>query len=251
MIIIPDVAGGYRGLIYITEEGLIYRRTRKGDIFYEWKRITNIFPWGRFNLLTIIDEDQNVSSGFVFADRKYGRPLKKIDYIFRVWGDKIQQKSESVYFEYPAWCRKQDSKSYVENAFWGLAGGMVIIAIALAAMRENNWQISNIKEDWPIALGFLFGLYGLVFGVSNLIKRRRKKVSEIKVGENNLKIIYEDGSSKQFELTQVRKHNLAKRRYKGEIIFKDASKIEHLERVSYWPILREYLLSKLQLSEEE
>jgi len=245
MVVIPSISGRLRGIINITDDGLMYRTT-KSSTFYPWEKITNIFTWRKFNVLTIIDENLNISSGFIFADRKHGRPLEKIDYISKTWEEKIKQNQKNVYFEYPDWCSEKERQLYLENIFWGLAGGALIIAVGFAAFVEEGSGPFSIKDDWPIIAGFLVGSYGLVLGLANLIERRHKKISEILPGENHLDVIYEDGSQKRFDLESVRKHNLMKRRYKGTIVFEGGLKLEHLERISYWPILREYLLSRLE-----
>ena len=247
MIYIGDVSGGFNKTITVSDNGLAFNR-RKKSFFYPWEKITNIFPWRKFNVLTVIDKDGNTLSGFVTSHKVHGNVWRNMDYISKTWEKYIRLDIENAKFKYPQWCRKRDDVLTLENVFLGLVGGPVIIAMACGALFENGWELS-IFEDWAIIFAFLFGLYGLIFGYFNLIERKRKKIRNVAVDENNLYITYDDNCTKEFNLTSVYKHNLTKGRYKGKIIFYDGKKkLYHLERLSYWPILRKYLLSKLEPS---
>ncbi len=249
MIYIPRVSGGVKGVLNIFPEGLQYIGPAKRYLF-KWSKISNIFPWRHFNVLTVID-DTEIIEGRVFGDRKHGNSWKKMDYIFKIWGEKIEESMEEVYFKYPSWCREKEVIFRRENVCWGFGGGLVILIMVLAAMRSENWWPLQFGDDWPIAMAFLFAIYGFILGGVNWIKLKQKNISQIEIGDSGLNVIYEDGNEKQFYFTQVKKYYLGKRRYKGKMIFEDSSELEHLERLSYWPVLRERLLSRLEPSEED
>jgi len=73
----------------------------------------------------------------------------------------------------------------------------------------------------------------------------RKKYDKIQIRDTEIEVLYQDGSKKIFNARDIKSCRLAYPRYTGRIIFKDGTILGHLERVSYWPILRGYLLSKL------
>jgi len=245
MIFIIHVTGGVKGLFNIVPEGLQYVSPAKRYLF-EWSEISNIFPWKKPNALTVIDVNGETSTGMVFGDRKHGNSWKKMDYIFKIWGEKIKESMEEVYFEYPSWCREKEVIFRRENVYWGFGGGLIILLMVLAAMRSENWWPLQFGDDWPIAMAFLFAIFGFVFGGANWKKLKQKDISQIEIDDSGLNVIYEDGNERQFYFSQVKKHHLSKRCYKGKMIFEDGSELEHLERLSYWPILREYLLSRLE-----
>jgi len=113
-------------------------------------------------------------------------------------------------------------------------------------MRENAWKIVSLTEDWMIILGFLFGLYAFKMGFSNVIKIKSKMIDIVKFNESTLEVIYDDGSNRICDLSQVKKHTLKDHYSKGKLVFRDGFVLENLERVSYWPILRKKILLRLQ-----
>ena len=250
MIYIPDVSGGVKGLFNIVPEGLEYVSPAKRYVF-KWSKISNIFPWKKPNALTVIDVNGEASTGIVFGDRKHGNSWKKMDYIFQQWGQGLKKSSTYSVFEYPNWVEENEAKSRMYNLFWSIGGGLIIILMCVAALRENNWSISNIKDDWPIIFAFLFGLCGLYSGFTIILNRKKIKWKEILVDEHGVTVIYNNGTNATLDLFRVKKHNLSKHRYKGTIVFQDGTKLINLERASYWPVLREYLLSRLEPLEED
>ena len=171
MVYIPRLSGGVKGKLSIISEGLLYVGPERRYLF-EWSKITNIFPWERFNILTVIDNSQ-IIEGRILGDMKYGNSWKKMDYIFQVWEDKIKQIGEDVYFEYPAWCSKKGSELCVDNILWGFLGGLVILVMVLLAMWEEGWWPLELSDDWPIAMGFGFAIYSFLLGAANLVELRR------------------------------------------------------------------------------
>lgn len=249
MIIVSNTSGGIKNVILINSEGLTFKYKSRIEQFFTWEEITNIFPWRRFNAMTVIGQNNKVATGWVMGDREHGNSWKKMDYIYRTWEERLKQTGMRGYFEYPPWCKEKENQLHLQNIIWGIGGGLLINLMVFVALQENGWRVLNLKEDWPIIAALVFGIYALIFGVNSVIARNRKSAVEATLEEDVLEVIFEDGMIKQCNLANVRKHNLSKHYYKGMVISKDGLKFEHLERLSYWPILRELLLEKLENKE--
>jgi len=94
---------------------------------------------------------------------------------------------------------------------------------------------------------------GLVFFFGSLIYLKKyfeKKVKEIFLSGYTINVMYDDQTIRSFNILGIRKFKLQNPNNIGTIILGDGTKIKHVDRVSYWPILQEYLLSKLEPSEK-
>ena len=112
------------------------------------------------------------------------------------------------------------------------------------SLFEANWDIGDIGL-FPFIGGALLCLFFFWYGFYGLFRRLGKNFDEIHIFENDIEILYEDGSTGIFNVTDIRKYRLTNPWNIGKIVFKDGTTIRDVERVSYWPILRKYLLARV------
>jgi len=104
----------------------------------------------------------------------------------------------------------------------------------------------QVNNPWPLVL-FVSMIQGVIIIVA-LIQwfsiRSRKSLLSLKVLHNQL--VFEDDSHNQYtkSLSQIKTYKLKK--CEGILKFDDNIKIVDLEKLYHWPLLREYLLSKLE-----
>jgi len=108
---------------------------------------------------------------------------------------------------------------------------------------------SNFKGWGPylFPLPFLF-LFSIIILVEWLINHSHQCLLSLKVHEDKLTWRDEFGRADTKSLSEVKSFKLDK--IKGCLEFSDGAKLRDLEKLRYWPILREYLLSKLEPKEK-
>lgn len=250
MIIVYSGQDRIRKVVYISEEGLIFRGLTDSHL-HKWENITNIFLWPTFNVLTVIDAHGKISSGKIHPDRTYGCLDKKLTYIFEVWADSIRESEWAVGFEYPEVFERMVSKRNFWDAVYSGGGGTLFLAFTIYVAARIDWENPEIENYLMISVGVLFGLFCIFAAFWGLlVQPRKKKWTQIRATDSTLEVEYNDDTIREFDLRNVKKHTLRECNYIGKIKFTDGAKMKHLERVKYWPILREYLLSKLEPSEK-
>lgn len=118
------------------------------------------------------------------------------------------------------------------------------------------WTVIVVYSD-GVALSFgrtyLFAslvpiLCLIVFLRAHRLDREHKVLLSLEVDGDTLSFQDESGKSQTRVISDVIDWNLDKT--KGALVFFDGTKLNDLEKLRYWPVLREYLLSKLRATEK-
>jgi len=250
MIVVVQPRERYREIIDISEEGIIFKVIRRKTL-YEWEKIIHIFRWTRFNMLTVVDDEGNVSTGNVFPDKSFRKASEKVKYIWNVWRNRIIDARQINSFEYSQWCRQKELQLTLQNFILGFGVGLCFMGLGIYIFLTEDWRNWKEFESYfaPVG-GILFGLFALWFGIYNLLKRIRKKITTMSFDADDIQVLYDNGSVDIFNIRNIKKYLLENPRNIGTLIFENGTKLQHLDRMSYWPVLRERLLSRLEPSEE-
>jgi hypothetical protein len=245
MVTIVAPAKTYGAIIHVAEKGVIFKRIRAERI-YEWERITHIFRWRRWNLLTVITAEGTVATGNVYPDEHFRKASEKITHIWDVWKGQIVEGENIRTFEYPAWCRDEEARLTLHNAFTGIGAGIILSFLLARLFLEDSWKNWTTFKDalMPVG-GVLLAMYAFIFGLKNLIEHFKNKPVELIIENSDIQVLYSSGDAATLKIGDIQKHELEDVRSLGVLVFKDGTKLKRLDRFSYWPILRDYLLSKL------
>lgn len=232
----------FEDTVTVSKEGLTFEKP-KSKRSYKWEEITNIFNWLRASVLCIIDIHGNVNCGNI-GPSSFRTYEEDIMYIWQEWFKNTPSKDKITSFKYPHWCLKKEKGLAIRNTFEGICGGIVGWGLGILCLALN---IIDSLKAWVLLV--FVGIAGLLFFIWSLVnfkKYMEKIFHHISVAANTINVIYEDGTTCSYNIPSVRKVKLQNPANIGTIIFENGTKIKHLDRVSYWPILREYLLSKLE-----
>lgn len=221
------------------DEGLKFTRGSTEETC-EWEKITNIFCWSQLGVLAVIDEVEKVFLGNLVGSFK-----KEIEKIWQIWEERIPQKEEINRFVYPQWCRYKEMRTSAENIYWGIGVGILSSILYLWVLIDEGWNIESVGYFILIA-GPLFILFCFWFGFYGLLRRFRKKYDEIHIFDDEIEVVYEDGSERSFSVRDIKKYRLKDVLFIGKIVFKDGTVLRDTERVSYFPVFRQKLLGKIE-----
>jgi hypothetical protein len=224
------------------EDGLWFIRGGSLGEIYEWDKITNIFCWGKLGVLAAIDDDGNVALGNVL-----GRFKKEIEKIWERWEEKIQRKDEMNHFVYPQWCRGKEMRTFAENIFWGIGAGIIFTLLYFWMLIDEGWNVENIGY-FLIISGAVFIAFCFWFGFYALFRRLRKNFDEIHIFDDEVEILYEDGSIRLFKIRDIKKCKLRNALFIGKIVFDNGTTLIDTERISYFPVFRQKLLKVIEAS---
>jgi len=111
--------------------------------------------------------------------------------------------------------------------------------------------IDNLRTWVLLVFGGIAVLMFFIWSLVNFKKYVKKRFQHISLAGNTVEVTYDEhAAARSFDILSKREFLFQDRTNNVAVVFEDSTKLQHLERVSYWPILREYLLSKLQPSEK-
>lgn len=236
----------FEDTVTVSKEGLTFEKP-KNKRLYKWEEITNIFNWLRASVICIIDAQGNVNCGNI-GPSNFKTYDEDLNYIWQEWFNNIPAKETIKSFEYPHWCIKKEKGLAIRNVFEGICGGIVIWGLGTLCLALNI--VDSLKAWVFLVSGGIVGLLFFIWSLVNFKKYIGRNFKHISVTGSIINVIYEDGTTCSYNIPSVRKVKLHSPANIEAIIFENGTKIKHLDRVSYWPILRDYLLSKLEPTEK-
>lgn len=246
MITIVSSRRKYNKMIYVSEEGLSFRGPGSRDL-KKWEQIKHIFRWTRFNILVVIDKSGDVLVGNALPDKSFQKSLKKVEYIFDTWKIKLKNSQPIDIFEYPNWCNQEESYIASQNIFWGLSAGVVLLFFSIKIFFDEDWRKWEGLREYIAPLGgILFAIYCFWTVACSFVIRSERKITKLELDGNNLRVAYNNGSIDVLDIRDIKKYRLKSPRNWGYIVFQNGTKLKALDRISYWPVLQEHLLSKVE-----
>ena len=221
----------YNKEVTSTLQGLIFRDIHSEKL-YRWEEIKNI-TFDSLNIVSVIDQEDNKSEGKMPPEIKI-KMNSRIEAIWNQWADHISGKEEIRKFEYSLDEQTKEEKNALAEAWFAIAGG-VGFPIMLILSRER--ELGIIIPTFIL----LFSLTSLIYGVFRL-KRGPKILSSISIEQDRILVQYTSG-----EIQECRKSDITDYTFKCDrtgvlITFKGLPALKNIERVSYFPVLKEKLL---------
>jgi len=219
-------------LIFVNNEGLILRDISNEPILLKWEDISYIYHLGRYNILSIIDSQGHAFSGKVLPDSHFSTKSEKISYIWRTWNSGTPNANEMDTFKYHI---PESNKGELEIGsllFGGpFLGGFMVFILIMSIFKV---------ELLPIVLGYF--ILCLFIAIPALLEGRRPCMDTVHFSNSILTVTYDDGSCKNFKISDIKKHSLNNPRKSKAIIFTDGTKLKNFDRLSYWVVLKDRLI---------
>jgi hypothetical protein len=225
-------------------EGIEFQNIQ-GNKLYPWPKIKYIHlneGSAKSLWLHIEDEKGNSSKG-----RLPVRKVKKeVEKIWTLWSENADVKCNK--FEYPGWKITSDKQNDLLEGIilsaCGLIGTPLIIQFLISQDQSFLHTLSGLAI---ISLISIFGIGFAVSGIQTLLSRKRKRLAQISVNESNCIITYDDDSREIKQFNQIQTYDLGIHADGAWIKFKDKTKLKNLDKLSYWPLLRDFLLQELHV----
>lgn len=246
MVTIVSSRRKYNKIIHVSEEGLFFRGPGSRDL-RKWEQIKHIFSWTRFNLLVVIDKNGDILVGNALPDKSFQKSSQKVSYILDAWKNSLKNAQPIDIFEYPDWCNKEESYIASQNIFWGLGAGVVLLFFSIKIFFDEYRKTWEGLHDYiaPIC-GILFALYCFLTVACSYFIRTKRKITKLELYGNNLRVAYHNGNIDVLDIRDIKKYSLNNPRNWGYIVFQNGTKLKALDRLSYWPILQEHILSIIE-----
>ena len=161
--------------------------------------------------------------------------------LWNQWSEQLKQKSVGDVFEYPTQLLFKETREFV-NLDVFIRIGLLIVLLLLA--------FSPVSLSPLLIFVFFLFLSGPFLLDALSIRVSKKFFKIIILHDSILNINFINGRVCQFSISEVEKCFFKPAAKNAHLILSDGTRLFHLERVSYWPILREYLLSKLKPTEK-
>lgn len=215
----------------------VYFSSIEGECIAPLEKIRHLFVWESFSprrtyCVSISDEDR--VRLIRIRQRKRKRSIKTFCKIWEAWSATISTR-EVAHFEYPVWGIVRMSKDRLKNMV-----GLILSLLPLWCLTMFICLGKGISMALLISSIWLFPIV-LCLVIWYISPTAFHKIWRIPEG---IKINFVNGHTRDFLFTDIRYYRLDTT--DAYIKFDDGTKLLHLEFTSYWPILREYLLSKLE-----
>ena len=230
------------------ECGNLGNRAKSVSKGYEWQHTKNFFIWmdlfwGQAYFVSMYDD------GHVFLERIKGKkPYTRFPDSWHTWKNNIKMETDRIEFEYPAWSVIRDCRQLYRSRLIVLAAILVLISMFFlySAMYPSLEPIRDSLRC-QVWLGIIL-LVSVIFVI--FVMRRPIGFHRISISDEFLQIGFLNSSVRKFNVEDIKRCCFDINAYSNFIVFKDGTKLVHMERLSYWPILREYLLEKLEPDRE-
>jgi hypothetical protein len=228
-----------RNGLVLSDEGLaLYSQP---EVFVAWSRVKNLFvqPYGALKYgLVVIDEQDIVH--FMKTRNVHAQTYRNC---LDKWRTAIPVDELEIPHEYPGWVFVKGRRKSI--ALWCFMAGLLLLSLVIFMLTSTTGlTLKKLMALLSILLGFVALL---VLGW--LAPIQKKKYERLSAVQDKLSVQYCDGTWHEFYLRNVINHSLDDV-FCTSVTFLDGTKLDHLERISYWPILREHLLSKLGQSKK-
>lgn len=187
--------------------------------------------------IVYIDENEKYNKVFFKGDNA----LKEFLDAWKRWHKTLRKNPSQKIFEYPLLTLFRETREYVSLDFF-LKLGFIFLLLIICT--------SGLSRAIRITPQILLVLFLFLFGVSlldALLMRYTKRFFKIVIEDDNtLHVSFLNGRFCSFSFAMVKEYYLGIKSKNAHLVFSDGTILQHLERVSHWPLLREYLLSKLE-----
>ena len=225
------------GLV-LSDEGLaLYSQP---EVLVMWSKVKNLFvrPYGALKYGLVVIDDQDIVH-FMKTGNVHSRTYRNC---LDNWRTAIPADKLEIPHEYPSWVFVKGRRKSI--ALWCFMAGLLLLSLMIFMLTSTTGLI--LKKLMAL-LSILLGFVALLV-LGWLAPIHTKKYQHLSAAHDKLSVQYCDGTWHEFDLRNVVSHSLDDL-YHASVTFSDGAKLDHIERVSYWPILREHLLSKLGQSE--
>lgn len=225
----------YNKEVTSTFQGLTFRDIH-GEKLYHWDKIRNIF-FDSLNIVSVVDKEGNKSEGKMPSPKKI-KPNAKIEAIWSQWADHIARKEEIIKFEYPIEEQKKDENTAFFEALFA-----IVLGVGLPIMHILMWE-REIGIFIP-AFVLLISLTFVIWGILRL-KSKPKVLSSISIEQDRILVHYTSGEIQECMKSGITDSTFKYYRTGVLITFKGLPYLKKIERVSYFPVLRQKLLEIIQ-----
>lgn len=154
---------------------------------------------------------------------------------------------EQVKFSHPiSWIRFKNKNLRQLRLFCVLLG-LLWLALWIGIIIHAAGEVLRMPNTYFFAL-FIPVLCIIVLLRARLFEREHKGLVCLQANGDSLTFQDESGKSQTQHISEIIDWHLDKT--KGVLTFSNGTKLNDLEKLRHWPILREHLLSKLQLREK-
>jgi hypothetical protein len=235
-------------LVYFDDKGILLKRRRGLTKLLTWSEITSIFPFG-FVRRSIHDHHYHNFCfelidgrciGFYVVDKNVSEVLENLQDSFLENLKKAGRNIESYDFSHPKRWVKSKKRYLILHTV------MSVCAIILSTIIG----IISFKGLGPYLFPFPFVfILTILLTKEWLLNRSHRCLISLKFN-NKGQLFWQDefGQTQTRMLSNIKSFELDK--IKGYLEFSDGTRLTDLEKLRYWPLLREYLLSKLEPSEK-
>lgn len=226
-----------------TERGLTFNDIN-GERVIVWDQVKNII-FGAAGIVSVIDQDgKKFDARMPSQTKKPVRSKPEIEAIWAQWADHIARKEAITEFEYPAAARERDRKEY-RSTGWTFIGYGIMIPIVMTLAILKRGDISVVIPVFT-SLGSLGAFLGGIY----MVTREPKQLLGISISDNSILLRYTADETKEICADDIKDSLLVSDRSGVSAAYKGLPIQEHIEQVDYWPILMEYLESKIETNKK-
>jgi len=245
---IPEV---YKLIDYNREN--IYLESRCKKRIITWREISSICSYSLSNcrkrihgpIELILRNGETYTLGYMKVETN-----SLLERLYDLFSSNLKEEIEDINeieFSHPLSWRLFKNNSFRRFRIWCLLTGLVWFLLLSVFFIYNEQVVSSFVLTSFFVL-FIPILSLIMFFRSLRLDRKHKGVLSLKVTNDNLNILDEYDNLGSRKICDIRSFKLGKTQ--GALEFIDGTRILDLEKLSYWPILREYLLPKVELSEK-
>ena len=165
--------------------------------------------------------------------------------LWRVWKEGIAEKEIITRFEYPECYRKNKTKAvWADGIAMACFGVFFSILCFYSIFDPKRIKITDNSDSLGLAIIFAILVFASSWCIFYVYKER-KIVHFIRIADNaeKIEVEYENGETKTFNKDDIKKYSYPSFSRSGAVVkFKDGTRFENLDRVSYWPVLKERLI---------
>jgi hypothetical protein len=205
--------------------------------------VNKVIPWDRIKhfifessiRLNLVDTQNNYFEGRLLSSKKQRITSESKELAEKLWLEYIGPQERMITcFEYPQEQRKNKSKKAVQQGWAWVFIGFIFLLLAVFELAVIGYKSAWLAEG-IIGIGIvLFGLYEAKAG-------KKEWFNRISITTSGLVVDYDNGTRNVYDLERVVKFNLSTLYSRTFIKFDDGTKLNNLDFVSYWPILKEWL----------
>ena len=218
-------------LIFVNEEGLILRDVSDESTRHKWEDIRHIYHFTRYNVLSIIDSQGDAFVGKVLPDDHFNTKSEKIRYIWKMWKNGTPNANEIDTFKYHI-----PGSNKGELNIWSILLGSPLLRVLLVL-----FLFLSIFNAIFLLIALIYLALRLYTGLPILSEIKRSGIT-IHFSDNILTVAYDDGSRKNFKISDIKKHNLNDPHKSKTLVFTDGTKLKNFDKLSHWVVLKDRLI---------